>query len=127
MSALRPTLRDSTDPATVAGPDALLCIYGAVRHATRGLTHGRLHASDGRSCAIGEYFNQHPRAVLPTTLVDTVAAVNDSVPSLTPIQRREYVLRWLRWKLTQAGMPGFRTTTAPARRKARRCKGDCDG
>ncbi len=71
-----------------------------------GLIHGRLDA-DGAHCAIGSYFDINTKTTLPTALVDEVAAVNDSMPTLTTKQRKVRVARWLRWKLKQLGMPGY--------------------
>ena len=109
MSKLRPCLSDSRESA-IPDPTALLCIYHDVKDAP-GLLHGRLDGpqAEGEHCAIGWFFADHPHAVLKTTLVDEVAAVNDSMPKATPKQRRLVVLRWLRWKLAQVGMPGFTT------------------
>lgn len=78
-----------------------------------GLAHGVLHNDVREHCAIGSYFTVNPRTALSDALIDEVAAVNDSVPTYTARQRRQHVLRWLRWRLTQLGMPGFRTKTAP--------------
>lgn len=112
MSELRPTLRPSDKPCTATGATAYLVIHGAVQSA-KGLIHGKLH-DNGNSCAIGSYFRQQREAVLPTHLIDEVAAVNDSVPHYTAKKRRQFVLQWLKWKLARAGMPGFRTARHPA-------------
>lgn len=108
MSNLRPTLCDA-DPATpcMRNGTAYLMILSSVQQA-RGLVHGHLH-SGGASCAIGRYFDVNKRTSLPNDLIDEVAAVNDSVPHLTQRGRKLHVERWLRWKLTQLGMPGFET------------------
>lgn len=106
MSALRPTLvsADKKTPIMRDGT-AYLLIYKAVQSST-GLIHGRLH-KDGDHCAIGSYFDRHDHTGLPSDLIDEVAAVNDSVPNSTDRQRRTHVMKWLRWKLAQVGMPGF--------------------
>lgn len=112
MSKLRPELVDSTRPLYVPPRDtALLLIHNAVKDRDAGLIHGHLHQK-GESCAIGCYFDAHRDYSLPSALIDEVAAINDSVPRYTMKQRRAYVLRWLRWKLGQAGVPGFRKPTA---------------
>ncbi len=84
---------------------AYLMIYNAVKSKT-GLIAGKLH-SQGESCAIGSFWDVNPTCSLQTPLIDEVAAVNDSARNETPRQRRLIVLRWLRWKLAQNGMPGF--------------------
>ena len=84
---------------------AYLMIYNAVK-SKNALISGKLHAH-GESCAIGSFWDVNPELALKHTLIDEVAAVNDSVPNASAKQRRLVVLRWLRWKLSQAGMPGF--------------------
>ena len=69
-----------------------------------GLLHGKLEDHRGAFCAIGSYFHINLRTCLPTTLVDEVAAVNDSMPSVTRAQRKVKMMRWLRWKLSSLGM-----------------------
>lgn len=104
-SKLRPETTSSTSFAP-KGADAYYAIYGAVV-SEPGLIHGRLEWR-GAHCAVGSYF-EHTKQALGVAIIDEVATINDSVPNYTPKQRREFVLRWLRWKLTQAGMPGFKT------------------
>lgn len=89
------------------GGTALLLIYKAVQ-AAPGLIHGRLHNERGAHCAIGNYFERHSNTALPNDLIDEVAAVNDSVPRATARQRKLHVARWLRWRLAQLGVPGFK-------------------
>ena len=110
MSDLRPTLGTNSTKPCMANGTAYLMILSAVDRAD-GLIHGKLH-DRGKSCAIGNYFKINGNTALPSALIDEVAAVNDSVPHLTMLQRKRYVSRWLRWKLTQAGMPGYRTKRA---------------
>jgi hypothetical protein len=113
MTALRPDCGDA--PPEQFAPHngtAYLMIYNAVK-GKRGLIAGRLHAY-GESCAVGSFFDVNPKCALYKSLIDEVAAVNDSLPSATPRQRRVHVMRWLRWKLAHLGMPGFvPPTTAP--------------
>jgi hypothetical protein len=105
-SKLRPETKPS-GPNSYApyGGTAYLMVYNAVKSKDR-LIHGKLHAY-GESCAIGSFWDVNPKVSLPTELIDEVAAVNDSLPNATPRQRRLHVLRWLRWKLAEVGMPGF--------------------
>lgn len=116
MSHLRPTLVNGKpcEPVLRNGT-AYLCIYEAVRRSP-GLLHGHLNDDHGEHCAVGRYFAPGHQPCLPSALVDEVAAVNDSVPDKTPPkQRRLFVLRWLRWRLRQADMPGFRGAREPKR------------
>lgn len=109
MSRLRPELRTTTsDQPVLTNGTAYYAIYGAVQ-GQGGLCHGKLH-NGLEHCAIGSYFNNRRATALPTALVDEVAAVNDSVPHLSPRGRKSYVLRWLRWKLDRVGMKGIRGT-----------------
>lgn len=112
MSKLRSTLGDnaSNKPCMTNGT-AYYMILSAVQ-AQRGLVHGRLH-EHGEHCAIGSYFDVNENTALPSSLIDEVAAVNDSVPHLSNRQRRLHVARWLRWKLKQVGMPGFSQAVEP--------------
>jgi hypothetical protein len=106
MSELRPEVRTAhSDKYTPTGGTAYLMVYNAVQ-SKHALIHGRLHAF-GESCAIGSFWDVNPKCALPSAFIDEVAAVNDSLPSATARQRRAHVLRWLRWKLAQVGMPGF--------------------
>lgn len=105
MSALRPELTTGSDKPCMSNGTALMMIYTAVK-TQPGLVHGKLHAH-GEHCAIGSYFAINGDTSLPDALVDEVAAVNDSVPHMTQRQRKLHVAKWLRWKLAQAGMPGF--------------------
>ena len=104
MSRLRPELTTATGPHfTLKGVEAYLTILKAVEQHPKGLVHGKLHWK-GESCAIGCYFDMNSPC-LPETLVDEVAAINDSVPTYSMQKRRTYVMQWLRWKLRQLGMP----------------------
>lgn len=98
MSERRPECKTSTGTAL---PDdtALYLIRESVAR-RRSLIHGRLHDGEGHHCAIGCFFTDHPGVTLYSTLIDEVAAVNDSMPpSATPHQRWKKVNSWLRWKL----------------------------
>lgn len=107
MSKLRPTLKDAAaSTPTMCGGTAYLLIYRAVQDAD-GLIHGHLHDRQGRHCAIGCYFERHAQTALPYSLIDEVAAVNDSLPHASVQQRKREVVRWLRWQLAALGVPGF--------------------
>lgn len=103
MSKLRPTLNrsDGSRPCMTNGT-AYMMILSAVQ-SRPGLVHGELKRH-GEYCAIGSYFEINKNTSLPETLVDEVAAVNDSVPNLSELKRKEHVLRWLKWKLQILGM-----------------------
>lgn len=110
MSRLRPTLGTNSKKPCMENGTAYLMILNAVE-TQPGLIHGKLQAH-GEYCAIGSYFEINAATSLPETLIDEVAAVNDSMPHVSSRQRKVRVARWLRWKLTSLGMPGFRTKTA---------------
>lgn len=111
MSRLRPQLQDGSKWPCMSNGTAYLMILGAVK-VQDGLVHGKLHEY-GEHCAIGSYFEINDRTSLPSALIDEVAAVNDSVPHLSNKQRKAYVAKWLRWKLSQVGMSGFKNAQQP--------------
>jgi hypothetical protein len=106
MSKLRPTLRDAT-PGTpcMHNGTAYQMILNAVEQ-QKGLIHGKLEVQ-GTYCAIGSYFHVNTKTALPDALIDEVAAVNDSMPQLTPVQRKKRMMQWLKWKLADLGMTGY--------------------
>ena len=110
-SRIRPELvsGDGRTPVLTNGT-AYFAILNAVQ-AQDGLTHGRLHWR-GKHCAIGSFFTVS-KATLPWSIVDEVAAVNDSMPTLTSRQRKLRMVQWLRWKLKQIGMPGCERAKQP--------------
>lgn len=100
MSKLRPDCGTAA-PNTPALDDgtALYLIRDSVAK-RRSLIHGRLHDRKGGHCAIGCFWEDNPKAVLKSSLIDEVAAVNDSIPpTATPHERWKKVNSWLRWKL----------------------------
>lgn len=107
MTTLRPELRSGDGVPCMRDGTACLMIFKAVQQ-QNGLIHGNLHVR-GQHCAIGSYFSINHQTALPAQLIDEVAAVNDSVPHLTQKRRKGYVLQWLRWKLAEYQMPGFRS------------------
>lgn len=49
---------------------------------------------------MGAFWDDNPRLSVNATLIEEVAAVNDSIPpSATPKERWKKVTSWLRWKL----------------------------
>lgn len=106
MSTLRPEAgRAAHGSYCPTNGTAYLMVYQAVQAKDR-LVHGKLHAL-GESCAIGSFWDINPRVSLYESFIDEVAAVNDSVPHYSGSQRKQYVTRWLKWKLAELGMPGF--------------------
>lgn len=98
MSDLRPECTIS-DKVALSDDTALFLIRDAIAK-RKTLIHGRLHDGKGHHCAIGCFWTDNPGATLKSSLIDEVAAVNDSVPkSATPQQRWKKVNEWLRWKL----------------------------
>lgn len=101
MSKLRQTV-PGTGPS-LPRETAYYSIYGAVQ-SQPGLCHGQLHDRAGAHCAIGSLWDANPKITLEESLIDEVAAVNDSVPHLNKEKRKAHVLRWLRWKLDRIGI-----------------------
>lgn len=98
MGRFRPELRDSSNPA-IPNDTALFLIYDSVKQ-RQYLIFGRLHDGKGGHCALGTFWEDNPKAVLNTSLVDEVAAINDSIPeTATPQERWKKVSSWLRWKM----------------------------
>jgi hypothetical protein len=88
-----------------------------------GLIHGRLHNYKGEHCVLGTYFKQHPDWAIPTDLIDEVAAVNDSAPSVTPLRRKQIVEQYLKWKLRCFGFHYRAKKPARAINKAKTLSG----
>lgn len=98
MSRLRRECSNSTKPAL---PDdtALFLIRDAVAR-RRSLIHGRLDGPNNSHCAIGAFWEDNPGKTLKSSLIDEVAAVNDSVPPTASTRERwKKVNEWLRWKV----------------------------
>ena len=98
MSIFRPECTPSDGPA-ISDETALFLIRDSVNR-RRTLIYGRLHDGRGHHCALGAFWTDNPNTTLYATLIDEVAAVNDSLPaSATPQQRWRKVSSWLRFKL----------------------------
>ena len=101
MSLLRPELYDSDTPSGFTYETALYRVYEAVSRKRR-LVHGKLHDKKaGLSCAIGYTFDDGVKS-LPTSVIDEVAAYNDSFPKLSPEARWRKVHAWLKFKVDVA-------------------------
>lgn len=110
MSKMRPELGTGKwDDPTPTNGTAYLMILNAIE-AQKGLIAGHLRIG-GDFCSIGAYFNVNKGTALQANIIDEVAMVNDSFVNVTPRQRKLKMQRWLRWKLTCLGMPGFKRTT----------------
>lgn len=112
MSKLRPECNGNPNglPCPTNGT-AYLMILNAVETRDQ-LIAGRLNER-GEHCAIGSYFHVNPHTALEGAMIDEVAMVNDSMPNVTPRQRKVKMARWLRWKLNQLGMPGYAKAVKP--------------
>lgn len=97
MTAMRPECGTGTGSPCPSEESAYYLIRESVAK-RRSLAAGKLH-SNGLSCAIGSFFDDHPKYALPAAVIDEVAAVNDSYKSLTPHERWKKVNSWLRWKV----------------------------
>jgi hypothetical protein len=98
MSKFRPETKD-VEGVAIPYDTALFLIRESVMR-RRELIHGRLHDGIGNHCAIGAFWEDNPKAILKSSLIDEVAAVNDSVPpSSTPKERWKKVNSWLRFKI----------------------------
>ncbi len=98
MSRLRPECGTGTRTA-LPYDTALWMIRNSVAK-RRSLIHGRLRDGRGGHCAIGAFWADNPNTSLSSSLIDEVAAVNDSIPpTATAHQRWKKVNSWLRFKI----------------------------
>ncbi len=99
MSKLRSEGVSITHLPALPDDTALYLILESVAR-RRMLIYGKLKDGEGHYCAIGAFWEDNPEIVLRSSLIDEVAAVNDSVPeSATPQERWKKVTGWLRWKV----------------------------
>jgi hypothetical protein len=78
---------------------ALFLIRDAVAK-RRTLIYGKLDDKHGNHCALGAFWHDNPGLALHNSLIDEVAAVNDSIPpTATPQERWKKVNAWLRFKI----------------------------
>jgi hypothetical protein len=97
--SLRPTLIDKSPGSFCPkGAQAYLILLRAAE-SQPGLLHGKLDGPRGQHCVLGSYFSQHKGWAIPSDMVDEVAAINDSAPTVTPRRRKEIVVQFLKWKL----------------------------
>ena len=94
---LRPTLITARrDEAFLDYSMTYFRVLEAVKR-RRSLIHGQLNDSQGRTCAIGAYFEESSIPI-STKAIKEIAAYNDSFPELSNIQRWRKVLAWLRYR-----------------------------
>lgn len=107
MSELRPELRtvDANTPCLDYESSYFRVLQAVSRQ--RSLIHGRLH-NNGHSCAIGCTFRDGV-SVLPSKVIDEIAAYNDSFPRLSTKERWRKVHAWLK----------FRTAVMAGKKKAK--------
>lgn len=99
MSKFRPECSNAAPGSALPDDTALFLIRDSVAK-RRSLIYGRLHDSNGGHCAIGTFWEDNPTAALHSSLIDEVAAVNDSVSkTATPHERWKKVNSWLRFKI----------------------------
>lgn len=99
MSKLRPECGSAAAGSALANDTALYLIRDAVAK-RRSLIYGRLDDKRGGHCAIGCFWEDNPYIALKSSLIDEVAAVNDSIPpSATAHERWKKVNSWLRFKI----------------------------
>lgn len=97
LSKLRPeTIPGGRDVSCLSDAAAIDLILSAVAK-REGLIHGHLTGSRGQHCAMGAFWADNPGKGVRTSLVDEVAAVNDSLPkNASRRERRKLILGWLR-------------------------------
>jgi len=98
VSSLRPEACNAKKGNAIPDDTALFLIRDSVAR-RRSLVHGRLHDGNGAHCAIGAFWDDNPGVVLHASLIDEVAAVNDSMKDALPSARWKKVNEWLRWKV----------------------------
>lgn len=99
MSKLRPECQ-STSEAKIPDETVLFLVKQAIGQ-REGLIHGRLDDPNGGHCAMGCFWEDHPKAAVSMNLIDEIAAVNDSMPKASPKMRWKMVNSWLRMKLAK--------------------------
>ena len=109
MSKLRPECQTYRGTESALPNDTALFLIRNSVAKRRSLIYGRLHDGYGEHCAIGAFWADNPKTILNSSLIDEVAAVNDSVPpTATPRERWKKVNSWLRFKI--ASLAGKSTT-----------------
>lgn len=100
MTQLRKECGDARATDRYLPRDTALYLIRAAVSKRRSLIYGQLDNNRGQHCAIGCFFEDHPKTAIDADLIDEVAAVNDSVPpSATARERWKFVQSWLRLKI----------------------------
>lgn len=101
MSKFRPELGDCDGSETFIPNDTALFLIRDSVAKRRSLIHGMLEDGKGHYCALGAFWQDYPGTSINVSIVDEVAAVNDSVPiTATPRERWKKVNEWLRFKIS---------------------------
>lgn len=104
---LRPECGTSTTKP-VATQAYLLQVLNRALQKRRGLAFGQLTKpgkGGGSHCAMGCFFEESPSYCVPATLIDEVAAVNDSVPLEAGSRLRMKVVRnWVKARAAALGI-----------------------
>jgi hypothetical protein len=103
MSSLRPECGLSTKPS--ATEPFLLRTLNRALAKRRGLAFGRLNGANGSHCAMGCFWAAEPGYSVTFSLIEQVAAVNDSVPKeLGSSVRMRVVRNWVRNRMKSLGV-----------------------
>ena len=96
---LRPELLRGTGAGILVPRDTALFLIRDAVERRKGLIHGKLDGPAGAHCALGAFWEDNPKLTMDWSVVEEVAAVNDSLgPQATPKARWQKVMSWLRWK-----------------------------
>lgn len=99
MSKLRPECGTVRDRPAMDDTVVMFFLREAVAK-RRSLIYGKLHDAEGNHCAMGCLWTDYPGAVVNTSLVDEIAAVNDAIPATASNHERwKKVNKWLKFKL----------------------------
>jgi hypothetical protein len=106
MSTLRPECETAPASAQAITPEMLFRRLHLALKKRRGLAFGQLNKSDGSACAMGCFWNENPGVVVDSSLIDAVAAVNDSVQLKAGSSRlrMKVVRNWVRARAKALGI-----------------------
>lgn len=101
-SVLRKECSDAPEAPVQSRSQFYYSVYEALNSA-RGLIYGRLRNAQG-ACAMGKYWDRHPRYGVPYDVLDEIARVNDLRPGENKFQRWQRVRRYLRARMQAYGI-----------------------
>lgn len=105
MSKLRPECRSAEAKRGPQHPSVIYARIFDLLSKRRGLIYGKLDGAAGEHCAMGCYWDRYSYDTVPTSIVDEIAAVNDSVkPGESKFKRWQRVRQYLRIKLATYGI-----------------------